>query len=672
MLTQLAKVAVAQGASEAVMEAAGGTLVVALFNSGVECSGNGYGREAVTGVDDAVEIDGGTGAACSVTETATFSASGGSIVYDEVRIYASNGTQQLASISQAGTIAAGTSEELDVRFTIPAVNSDVAEGLVSSTKTAEATMATALGTDTLILEEADIRAWYATQDRRSETYEIEAGQVVEGARGFQRAIVGTQELCEQPATDPGWYWPAYNAIVASKYASLRLTPTASCTISGGALATGSLEVASVPRDLPQGAVLMFKHNTTITPYYYVQLTANVSASAGTTTIPVRKIFADVAITTSFTGFWGGRYASQRASNVPTVSDLLVCAEPDSWFASSREYMSAGLKYATDGFHFNNSGIKGRNLKAHGIIGTGIRLSHAGSESTNTGTQGPWDNSWSFYDNLQADTCLTGIVVQGGDEKYGNMYASNCRDFGIMLAATANHVASAHGWGCQTGVGIVGSINCASLDGADSDFGVELHSWEGINSGRETKIANLTVYNNIYSGFRCSQDSVSIGQALIEANSNGTTSVDKLNMFGGDTAFTNWGAVLGSWSDYFSCPALKILTANTANGLNIGHNAGKTLTFVDIAGTIAKLSGAGTTYGLRVRAPLAASVLAMGVYGFTNGFYVDTGATLTGNRIVLRGPSATTIRWADGTTGTFGSHTVPTAVASANSVSILPY
>lgn len=118
-LTQTAKLASAKGAADRTMSEAGGAIIVALFSGGVECSGNGYARESLTGTGSATEIDSGTAALCAVTETATFTASGGAITFDQIKIYRANGTTELESRWIDGTIADGASKEIAVRFVSP-------------------------------------------------------------------------------------------------------------------------------------------------------------------------------------------------------------------------------------------------------------------------------------------------------------------------------------------------------------------------------------------------------------------------------------------------------------------------------------------------------------------------------------------------------------------------
>lgn len=114
------KIAAAQGSATEALSRAGGAFQVALFNNGSEVTGNGYIRQSVTGVGTGVDADGGNSALCPITETATFAASGGAIVFDQVKVFRSNGTTLEKALWIGGAIADGEEQEIAVRFVVPA------------------------------------------------------------------------------------------------------------------------------------------------------------------------------------------------------------------------------------------------------------------------------------------------------------------------------------------------------------------------------------------------------------------------------------------------------------------------------------------------------------------------------------------------------------------------
>jgi hypothetical protein len=91
---------------------------VALFEGVTEATGNGYAR--ATNLTGASKFNAAAAGSKSANETADFTASGGNISYDTVKLFdGSAGTTELHSIDVGSTIVItnGATEQITIRFT---------------------------------------------------------------------------------------------------------------------------------------------------------------------------------------------------------------------------------------------------------------------------------------------------------------------------------------------------------------------------------------------------------------------------------------------------------------------------------------------------------------------------------------------------------------------------
>lgn len=118
-LTAYGKVLAVQGAADGLLSGAGGKYQVRLYNEGVELSGNGYARAYVETLGPPVQVDGGAEVTITFTDSAVFTASGGNLVYDEVRYYSLDGVNKIDVIGANGTILDGQSESMNPTINYP-------------------------------------------------------------------------------------------------------------------------------------------------------------------------------------------------------------------------------------------------------------------------------------------------------------------------------------------------------------------------------------------------------------------------------------------------------------------------------------------------------------------------------------------------------------------------
>lgn len=113
-----ARAAFLDGGWPAVLALAGGAVKVALFSAGVECSSGGYARQTIDALSLATNTAGGS---YKDAETVTFTPTGGGFAYDQVKLYARNGTTLLMTGDVGSSFSVtGEAHNLTVQTQIPA------------------------------------------------------------------------------------------------------------------------------------------------------------------------------------------------------------------------------------------------------------------------------------------------------------------------------------------------------------------------------------------------------------------------------------------------------------------------------------------------------------------------------------------------------------------------
>lgn len=119
-LTTTSKSALLNAGLSSLLTASPGGIRVALYNDGVEASGSGYARSTITGFSSAASVS--TGVEATSSDYATFTASGGTITYNQVYLYDNDGVTVLARsvpTQVATSITSGTSHRVTMNFRIP-------------------------------------------------------------------------------------------------------------------------------------------------------------------------------------------------------------------------------------------------------------------------------------------------------------------------------------------------------------------------------------------------------------------------------------------------------------------------------------------------------------------------------------------------------------------------
>lgn len=113
-----AQAAILNGGLPALVTLGGGSLRVALFRAGVECSGNGYARQTPGAIGAAVEGDGSEPSTAAFAEV-TFTPSGGSITYDQVRVYAADGTTLFSTSDRGADLVISEAATMTISYQLP-------------------------------------------------------------------------------------------------------------------------------------------------------------------------------------------------------------------------------------------------------------------------------------------------------------------------------------------------------------------------------------------------------------------------------------------------------------------------------------------------------------------------------------------------------------------------
>lgn len=491
---------------------------------------------------------------------------------------------------------------------------------------------------------AEYRSWLASQERYRDTpiYTTRGGLLSSG--GFTNPYVASEAMCVQPAVDGGNAAWSPNALICDKWSRrTRFTTSTTVTLTAGS-PTANLTVSALPYDLPKGLGLTFGSG-------YVVLTT--AAAAGATTINVGRINANVTITSGETATYTPSSTFRDGNSSFTMRDTLLLGNPNPVLDSSSW---TSTKYACDGFSGYFNGLTLDNVIAAGFPGHGFYLTYSNLQSQMYGYPSPIDFVEVNVGLLRATRCLTGITLASTDPTARQLITKECRDVGVRILGSAAQIGSVHAYGCGAGMygGAGFDFDCALLETENCNYGTHA-------GGSETKIGILRAFTNAYVAFRATGSRISLGAANI---THASTAND-----GFDASTTGMAVAIGSYCDYSNFRNMQVVCSGAANGVYLGHYTPKTLTECTWTGNI----NGGSGIGLRVVGPFSGGVIAGSVSGFSGGgFYVNNAGVLLGSRIELRGPSATTIRWADGTTGTFGTPNIPSAVSNNNYASILPY
>jgi hypothetical protein len=493
----------------------------------------------------------------------------------------------------------------------------------------------------LVFNDDDYYTWLQSQGSRyrSTPIYVDAASVI--AHRWDQPLVADRAMCVAPSVDGGYNSPSPNALIRDRWHDLVITATETRSFTSGS-PTHTLSVESLDRDIAAGFVIGFTGG-------YLVVTAD--AATGATSLSLSRIFFDVAVTSGDEATAHNGFFYQRGEGSPLLDNLVLMGDPNPLINVNPVAYESTRKYACDGVAIAAMGATFNNLRIQNFPGHGLWASSTTASSTLNGTTLPWDQHELQLNNVFVDKCLSGITVLSTDTMFGKLVASACRDYGVRFTGFAAMGDSIHAYGCNVGISLQGGAFCNAVQGETCNFGIEVFN--------TSQIGSVRAYNNTYRGFVANAYNIQVGRMFV-THASATTIADSYAT----------GYAVAMPAARFTCHDMTIDASNGANGMSFGTSAGN-LVEARMAGRI-NGDDTASTYGLRITHSILGSDLDFNINRFPNCLYIDNGVTLTGNSMKFRGTSSNTIRWANGTTGTFTTPNIPAGVSSANSVSFLVY
>jgi hypothetical protein len=494
-----------------------------------------------------------------------------------------------------------------------------------------------------VLSAADLDAWMLSQGSRYRSTSIPIDAATQISHCLSEPIIAGRGLIDGDAgMVAGQNSPSPTSLIKDRWHDLVITATETKTFSV-ATPQSTLAVEAIDRVIPAGFVISFDGGS---------LTVMVSAAVGAVSLTLRRIHFDVTVNSNDEAIAANGYFYQQGEGSPLLSTMALVGHPDPHISPGSE---SARKYSCDGVAVSAMGGIYQNLELFNFPGHGLWVSSPTNFSTLAQLQLPWDKIELYLDNIWVGHCLSGITVAATDAQFSTLVAAGCRDYGIRFLGYAGQGSQMHCYGCGVGVSIPNGIYANIIQAETNNYGGEVFGYSQIGSWRG--------FGNTYRGLLVDSLSVNIGSLLL-SHSSGATSADPYP--------TGWAAVVRGFSDRFMCSQVGIDADSGAKGLMLGQDGyAHDLFEMQLKGRITGYNSPGPD-GLRIGQTVVGSDLNLNVNGFANCLWISNGVSLAGNTIRIRGTSTNTVRWADGTTGTYAAPNIPAAVSSANEISFHVY
>lgn len=505
--------------------------------------------------------------------------------------------------------------------------------------------------NSLGMSEADFLAWVSSlPHQRGTPITLEAAALLRGRNS--QPIVANSAMCSQiGGTDGGSITFSPKALVRDKYYDLVVTATGSLTLTTGA-PTGVLSIAALDRTLQKGFVLKFGASN------WAALTQ--AASAGDTTLHLQVLYPDiygslVIASTNVAVPLNGLYY-QGGTPGPAVENYTLVGRANP-FVSVNNW--SAMKYSCDGLASGSMGLLLRDFKAQNFPGHGIWMGFPldPRSRVNSG-ETPWDNPEIVLDGInRVSSCLGGVSLLGTDTKIpGSLIIRLCRDYGFRVLGSAAQGGTVHAYGCGGwGIQITLGNYFDHLESENCDYGISL---EG--NAVESQLRAMRAFGNKYIGARILASFTQVGAINILHASAATD---------GNGSFpTGMALMIGSFSQVIQCPMVRINCQAGASGIRFGTFTVNTMNTIQLGGSTRGTSGCPKGLGFGV--PMNNCDISMEVGGFDTDLYFENGSSLAGSRLRIFGATNSNIRWPDGTTGTYQTPNVPSALASSNDIKFL--
>lgn len=476
---------------------------------------------------------------------------------------------------------------------------------------------------------------------RSTPIYVESGS--ELSHHWDQPIVADRTLCAVPSVDGGYVVPSPNCLVGDRWHNLRITATQTKSFAGGS-PSGTLSIEALSQSLEAGFVIGFEDG-------YLLVTA--TATVGATSLALQRITGNVTVTSGDVAVANNGYFYQRGIGCPLIGPMNLAADPLPLMDDPRNN-EATRKYACDGVAVSAMGAVFDKLLIRGFPGHGLWVSNPTALPTLTQRESPWDMWETHVGYANARDCLAGITLNSTDGTFDTLIGGGCRDYGVRLTGGNIQGGKIHGWGCGLGLWLSLGGHIDHAEGENCNYGANIFT--------PSSIGVIKVWDNRYRGLLMDVYETTIG-AIDATHARSETSADPYA--------TGYAFVLSGWNDRVNCQSVLVKASNGANGWVFGSTNNHTNIRNDLKGSVYSSDSSGT-YGLRIKQSMSANGLKFDLNGFANCLYFDDGVVLTSNTFDFYGVTGNTIRWADGTTGTFGTPNIPAGVSAANDIEFHVY
>lgn len=480
---------------------------------------------------------------------------------------------------------------------------------------------------------------------RSAPIYLDAASTV--AHFWDKPIVAGRSMCAAPAVDGGYANQSPNALIRDKTSDLRITATGALSTNPLTTGTpnGTLAISALDRALQAGFVLEF-------PGGYVKLTAN--ASAGATSLSLRRINADVSISATHVGIARNGYFYQRGSGCPQVNNVVLCGDPNPLMDDPRHNENS-RKFACDGIAVNAMGGHYDKVICFNFPGHGMFIGSNTAFSTLEMRFAPWDIIEVHLGYVSVLNCLTGVTLTASDSQFDSITAAGCRDYGTRLHGPNVQGKTIHSWGCQLAHWSDLGGRAEHIEAESSDYGANIFgkSEQGV----------IKAWSNWYRALLF--DGYETSFKAIHADQDNYATTGAADPTGGVYP-TGYAVVFRGFNDNVVCPAMIVKGRNGASGFCFGQDNNHNNEGNQLVGSI--IGDGSGSYGLDLRQHLVGSNFSFNVNGFIDEVYIRDGVTLFGNKLDFYGTSNSTVRWPGESAGvrhSFSSPGIPNTAQAAS-------
>jgi len=532
----------------------------------------------------------------------------------------------------------------------------------------------------------DIIAYLEAQgDRYRETpIIVEAGSYVSSF--WDKPIVASKTMCAEATEHLDYNSPSPKFLIGDEWHNLRFTVTGVGNVVFTDANPHTITVSPLPKALKAGFVLQITKTVAGNPdvVTYAWLTLMADAAEGATSISCKRIYWDWTVDTGQVITACNGYFYQQGTPAVMLQNLCLLGDargdPNTPGGDCLEYYENWTywdtlrtnKYSCDGVALRSSGAVIENLLICGFPGHGLYFSHSEWSGSNTSMHMPWDAKWECQiGKVTVAGAMAGITFIAVDGQFESLIAYGCRDYGIRLKGGNIQGDTIHTWGNNLGLWM-------SLGNQINQIEAEYCTHGMCAIGDTCQIGAIKAWGNLRTGVLFDVYQSTVGSMHIQQGFRGGEDGNTEDNPIWDYYPTNYALVIRGYISSFICDSVFVETTNGVNGFVLGQDNNFVITAVHLRGTIlgSTTNNNPGAYGLRIRQDMSGSTLDFYIYGYggrtidaapTYDLYFDDYLFLDGNSLKFRGPSVNTVRWSDGTTGTFGTPNIPAILLAHNEI-----